>query len=108
MKRGPVHCAAQGCPEHVNPGQLMCKSHWFSLPKALRDEVWRTYRRWAQVWTGRILQDDQRQRAADYREAVRAATDYLRTVPKSPAEVASTIAVDADGGTHELRDGRLL
>ena len=22
----------------------MCKRHWFMLPKALRDEIWRTYR----------------------------------------------------------------
>ena len=23
----------------------MCRRHWFSLPKRLRDEIWRTYRR---------------------------------------------------------------
>ena len=27
------------------PEMLMCRKHWFMVPKTLRDAVWRTYRR---------------------------------------------------------------
>lgn len=38
------HCHAEGCRVAVPPEMLMCKRHWFMVPKALREEVWRTYR----------------------------------------------------------------
>jgi hypothetical protein len=28
----------------VPPEMFMCRRHWFSLPKAMRDAIWRTYR----------------------------------------------------------------
>ncbi len=38
------HCHATGCTIKVPPEMFMCKRHWFSLPKPLRDAIWRTYR----------------------------------------------------------------
>lgn len=38
------HCHAADCPIEVRPEMFMCKKHWFSLPKRLRDAIWRTYR----------------------------------------------------------------
>ncbi len=38
------HCHATECKAVVPPVMFMCKRHWFMLPKALRDEVWKTYR----------------------------------------------------------------
>ena len=38
-----VHlCKAPGCPQQAKPGQLMCRSHWFALPKPLRDAIYAT------------------------------------------------------------------
>ena len=37
-------CHATGCKKAVPPVMFMCKKHWLSLPKVLRDAVWRTYR----------------------------------------------------------------
>ena len=37
-------CHAQGCIVEVPPKMLMCRRHWFMVPKPLREEVWRTYR----------------------------------------------------------------
>lgn len=36
-------CHARGCTIAVPPKMLMCRRHWFLVPKALRDAVWRTY-----------------------------------------------------------------
>jgi len=38
------HCHAHGCKVAVPPKMFMCRAHWFSLPKNLRDAVWREYR----------------------------------------------------------------
>lgn len=38
------YCHAEGCRAQVPPRMHMCRSHWFSLPKRLRDAVWATYR----------------------------------------------------------------
>lgn len=38
------HCHAMGCDAKVKPEMLMCKKHWFFVPKVVRDRVWATYR----------------------------------------------------------------
>ena len=38
------HCHATGCKVNVPPEMFMCRRHWFSLPKRMRDAIWRTYR----------------------------------------------------------------
>lgn len=38
------HCHWPGCDAQVPPAMWGCKKHWFALPKALRDRVWRAYR----------------------------------------------------------------
>lgn len=37
------HCHWPGCEAQVPPAMWGCRAHWFKLPKALRDLVWRTY-----------------------------------------------------------------
>lgn len=37
-------CHATGCEVRVPPKMFMCRQHWFSLPKSMRDEIWSTYR----------------------------------------------------------------
>jgi hypothetical protein len=36
-------CPAPGCPVLVDDEQLACSRHWYSIPKELRDELWRAY-----------------------------------------------------------------
>lgn len=38
------HCHATNCKVSVPPVMFMCKRHWFSLPKVLRNKIWATYR----------------------------------------------------------------
>jgi hypothetical protein len=40
----PHTCHAYGCVVRVPPALFMCKPHWFSLRKPLRDAIWRMYR----------------------------------------------------------------
>ena len=95
MSRRPVTCAVASCGERVRPGQLMCKPHWFSLPKALRDDVWRTWRR-VQRWAGSPI-DARLKEIAAYREAVRAATDHFATPADAFGRREAVIAETADG-----------
>lgn len=37
------HCHWPGCTKKVPPAMWGCKTHWFKLPQALRNKVWRTY-----------------------------------------------------------------
>lgn len=37
-------CPVDGCENERDPAHVMCKSCWFTVPKAIRDDVWRTFR----------------------------------------------------------------
>lgn len=37
-------CHAHGCERKVPPHIFMCRGHWYSLPKAVRDAIWFHYR----------------------------------------------------------------
>lgn len=37
-------CPVDGCSTRHPTDMLMCKRHWWTVPQALRDAVWRTYR----------------------------------------------------------------
>lgn len=39
----PHTCHWPGCPVPVPPKLWGCKTHWFRLPKALRDQIWASY-----------------------------------------------------------------
>lgn len=38
-------CPVDGCDNRHARSLLMCRDHWFSLPKPLRDDLMRAYRR---------------------------------------------------------------
>jgi len=64
------HCHATGCVVPVPPEMFMCRSHWFALPKALQERIWRTYRRG---------QEHDKQPSAAYCEAAKAAVTWIAT-----------------------------
>jgi hypothetical protein len=37
------HCHAFRCKVAVPPAMFMCRKHWFMLPIAMRNAVWREY-----------------------------------------------------------------
>lgn len=41
---GAHHCHARGCKVSVPPEMLMCRPHWYKVPKKIRDAVWEHYR----------------------------------------------------------------
>jgi hypothetical protein len=42
-------CHARGCNVVVPPAMFMCRSHWYSLPKPMRDAVWREYQKGQEI-----------------------------------------------------------
>lgn len=43
MRLGGHTCHAEACRTKVPPKMFMCKMHWYTLPKAMRDKVWDLY-----------------------------------------------------------------
>ncbi len=41
---GAHRCHAVNCDVQVPPKLLMCRRHWYMVPKPLRDAVWAEYR----------------------------------------------------------------
>jgi hypothetical protein len=41
---GADWCPIPGCRQQIDPSRLMCRSHWYTVPKELRDQVWATWR----------------------------------------------------------------
>jgi len=39
-----ARCPVCGCATLTDRSKVFCRSHWFSLPKPLRDAIWATYR----------------------------------------------------------------
>lgn len=37
------HCRVPRCNEQIDPSRLMCRRHWYRVPKPLRDQVWATW-----------------------------------------------------------------
>lgn len=37
------HCHWNGCDKAVPPAMWGCRQHWFTLPKPMRDAIWRCY-----------------------------------------------------------------
>jgi len=37
-------CPVGGCQQDVRADRLMCRPHWYQVPKPLRDTVWATWR----------------------------------------------------------------
>ena len=33
-------CPVRGCPQRVAPHMLMCRPHWYQVPRPLRGAVW--------------------------------------------------------------------
>lgn len=63
------HCHWPGCERQVPPAMWGCKTHWFKLPKALRDRIWRAYR---------PGQERDQRPSAEYLQVAREAEAWIR------------------------------
>jgi len=45
MATDDTKCPVPGCKARHPRNLLMCKPHWFKVPKHLRDEVWDSYKK---------------------------------------------------------------
>jgi hypothetical protein len=41
---GSHRCPVRACTTRVSPDKLMCRAHWYQVPKPIRDAVWATWR----------------------------------------------------------------
>lgn len=37
------HCHWPGCAKQVPPAMWGCRAHWYLLPRAFRDRIWKAY-----------------------------------------------------------------
>jgi hypothetical protein len=44
MSASTRECPVEGCTNQHDRSLLMCRPHWFMVPKPLRDELWGAYR----------------------------------------------------------------
>jgi hypothetical protein len=63
-------CAAKGCNKQVPLKMLMCKKHWFMVPKPMRDTIWAEYSPGQENDMSGLGNEA-------YMQAVKAAVDYL-------------------------------
>ena len=78
-------CHATNCKRNVPPEMFMCRQHWFTLPKAMRDRIWATYR---------VGQCDDWNISHEYAEAARAAVRYI----------AEKEGIEADVSVYDMLD----
>ena len=69
-------CHATGCNTKVPPKMLMCRRHWFMVPKPLRDAVWREYR------PGQEIRKDP---TDEYMDVQRQAVEAVERAESAPA-----------------------
>lgn len=91
-------CHATDCPSRVPPSMFMCRRHWFSLPKPLRDAVWRTYREG---------QCDDWKISHAYAEAARAAVTFVAQREGKVPDLAVYDMLDPKPKDEEAPDGCL-
>lgn len=62
-------CHWPGCKVEIRTSLFCCRRHWFALPRPMRREIWRTYRRG---------QEETKNPTREYLAAAHAALDWAR------------------------------
>ncbi len=73
---GTARCRIPGCRGPVGARRLMCRPHWYQVPKQLRDQIWAAWRSGAGV-----LSPAYRQAVGQGVAAVQAATARKDPLP---------------------------
>ena len=87
MSHGGHHCHWPGCESEVPPKLWGCRTHWFMLPKYIRDKIWDAY-----VPGQEITKTPSRR----YIEVAREAREWiLKNHPEPPGPVSEAQAREA-------------
>jgi heme A synthase len=49
---GAARCSIPRCGKQIDPSRLMCRAHWYRVPKELRDRIWATWRSGEGAYSG--------------------------------------------------------
>lgn len=77
-------CSIPGCGNQIDPSRLMCRAHWYVVPKTMRDRVWATWR------------SGQGAFSAEHQDAVRVAVAAVHLCQELPVEQVAPMP-DASG-----------
>lgn len=76
----PHNCHARNCEVPVPPKMLMCRRHWYMVPREMRNRVWNTYQRGQEI--GQVLPTEAWFEAS--KEAIEAVAIYERNAGANP------------------------
>jgi hypothetical protein len=74
-------CHWPGCEVEIRPALFCCKPHWFALPRVLRREIGRTYRRG---------QEADKRPSPEYLATARAALNWAEEHPRDTTTWGAT------------------
>lgn len=43
-------CPHPDCERQISRTEYACRTHWFTLPKAIRDKIWTGFKSSARLW----------------------------------------------------------
>ena len=99
---GVRSCPIPGCGYQIDPSRLMCRRHWYTVPKELRDRVWATWR------SGHGAYSREHQEAVRGAiGAVRAAIDQAQGGPASGPPSGGAAPPPPPGAPPQGRPGRV-
>lgn len=88
---GRVHlCGWPDCRRPIPLNEWGCKTHWFSLPKELRDEIWQAYNR------GRL--------SPEWIAANEKALEWIRGIPERTKDTHDVTPLPGEGGLNANSD----
>lgn len=67
---GKHHCHWPGCTKQVPPAKWGCIEHWFKLPAAIRNKIWRAFK---------PGQEKTKTPSTEYLGAAREAQEWIKT-----------------------------
>lgn len=81
-------CHARECEVEVPPEMLMCRTHWFRVPRHIRQAVWANYRRG---------QCDDKNPSEEWHEAADAAIGFVAWSDGLPTTASEKKALEKFG-----------
>jgi hypothetical protein len=90
IRARPERCAIPECDVQIDVSRLMCRRHWHRTPKALRDEIWLTWR------SGAASSTRQHQAAIS--------TAVATVLARQHHDAADHDAADHDAADHDAAD----
>jgi len=98
-------CHWPGCAAEVPPAMWGCKAHWYRLPFALRQRIWRAYEPGQEITKRPSAQYLAVAKDVEAWIAANAAPDLFASAPPAPQPAADQDHHTAHRGAFEREDG---